>query len=216
MPKKKKKTLHFFIDYKKQCISQHLIFKFINCRGFYCLYPNRDDWPFKTLPCRIFLIIHRVLFYKVLQKASKKKVCVLGFSRCCSICPADGTCFQAAWGRTENTVASLQPHSPASRQQMVCPHLCWHMPADRSCCYPSEAHTIVPSSSFPSLWSTACLCFLFHSCAGLPVCVEDQFKVRKKVAHLVLGTSSDQGPWPGSAIDCLVMERWGQVLSLAS
>lgn len=130
----------------------------------------------------------------MLQKASKKKVCVLGFSTCCSICPADRACFQASWGRAENTVASLQPLSLASRQQMVCPHLCCQTPADGSCCYPSEAHTIVSSCSIPSLWSTACLCFLFHSCAGLPVCVEDQFKVRKKVAHLVLGTSSGQGP----------------------
>lgn len=66
---------------------------------------------------------------------------------------------------------------------------------------PSEAHTTASSSRIPSLWSSACLCFLFHACAGLPVCVGNQFKVHKKVAHLAPGTSNGQSPWLSSPLD---------------
>ena len=77
----KKKKASIFMDYREQCISQQLISANSSLQEFYYPCPNRYDWFFRTLPCRNnVLVIHRLLdcffflFYKMLQKASIKKV----------------------------------------------------------------------------------------------------------------------------------------------
>lgn len=115
--------------------------------------------------------------------------------------------------RTQRHLNSLT--AEASRQWVVCPYFPGNTPADAAMLtHPQQCTPIASSSWAAPLWSLARLYFLFHSCAGLPVCAENQFKVHKKVTHLVLGTSDDQGPLSGPFRDCMVMESQGQALSL--
>lgn len=174
------------MDYREQCISQQLISANSSLQEFYYPCPNRHDWFFRTLPCRNnVLVIHRLFFfYKMFQKASIKKLWGLGLFQVMLHLPRwmGFVSRSLRKSRKQSTISAasqsslqkaeflpLPPGHPPARPVDHCPH---------GGTYPS----LLPPGHPSPLWSAACLCFPFHTCAG--DLSENQCKVSKKVAPL--------------------------------
>lgn len=127
---KKKKKASIFMDYREQCISQQLISANSSLQEFYYPCPNRYDWFFRTLPCRNnVLVIHRLfdcfffLFYKMLQKASIKKVWGLGLFQVMLHLPRWLGFVFKIFEEEQSRAPFLQPHRQASRRRSFCLYL---------------------------------------------------------------------------------------------
>lgn len=146
----------------------------------------------------------------MVQKTSIKEVCELGFSRWCSVCPGGWGWFSRCLRkRREHHLYSLTARPLGDSFLSVTPG---RKPGRPIChCPRGSTHSLLRPLRSPYLDLQAA------SVSPLTLaCAENQFKAHKKVAHLSLDTSGGQSPWPGSLMDHLVMESWGQAATLPS